>query len=180
MHRIAARWCSPWKRRPLARRINRKPLDCSRGSAQNKQEALADGQEGMLALQEALERTVDAAGGLLERAEVAAAEAEEGEVNPRPCLGCSALLFFFRTRAILYRTQNYELGSLASLLSAFRALVSTRANGGINRFTPPCLCSSEKTAARRLETDISLPSTLSTSTRSPFGQLVVCSFLTTW
>lgn len=45
------------------------------------QEALADGQEGMLALQEALERTVDAARGLLERAEVAAAEAEEGEVS---------------------------------------------------------------------------------------------------
>ena len=46
-----------------------------------KQEALAYGEEGMLALQEALERTVDAAKGLLERAEVAAAEAEGGEVG---------------------------------------------------------------------------------------------------
>lgn len=35
----------------------------------------------MLALQEALERTVDAAKGLLERAEAAAAEAEGGEVG---------------------------------------------------------------------------------------------------
>lgn len=45
------------------------------------QEALAYGEEGMLALQEALERTVDAAKGLLERAEAAAAEAEGGEVG---------------------------------------------------------------------------------------------------
>lgn len=46
-----------------------------------KQEELAEGQEGMLALQEALERAVDAARGLLERAQAAAAEAEGGEVS---------------------------------------------------------------------------------------------------
>lgn len=46
---------------------------------------MADGQEGILALQEVLERTVDAARGLLERAEVSAAEAEEGEVSSHIC-----------------------------------------------------------------------------------------------
>ena len=56
------------------------------------QEALADGQEGMLALQEALERTVDAARGLLERAEVAAAEAEDGEVSAHSHEGCAFAL----------------------------------------------------------------------------------------
>lgn len=47
----------------------------------DKQEALADGQEGMLALRDALERTADATRGLLERAEAAANEAEGGEVS---------------------------------------------------------------------------------------------------
>lgn len=61
------------------------------------QEALADGLEGLLALQEALERTVDAARGLLERAEVAAAEAEDGEVGGPTRTMCSFACcpFFF-------------------------------------------------------------------------------------
>lgn len=52
-----------------------------------KQEALADRQYGMVALQEALECIVDAARGLLERAEAAAAEAEGGEVSERTAVG---------------------------------------------------------------------------------------------
>ena len=50
------------------------------------QEALAYGEEGMLVLQEALERTVDAAKGLLERVEAAATEAEGGEVGTNACV----------------------------------------------------------------------------------------------
>ena len=40
----------------------------------------------MLVLQEALERTVDAAKGLLERVEAAATEAEGGEVGTNACV----------------------------------------------------------------------------------------------
>lgn len=47
----------------------------------SKQEAFADGRDGMLALREALERAVDETRGLLERADVAAAEAQGGEVR---------------------------------------------------------------------------------------------------
>lgn len=48
------------------------------------QEAMADGREGVLALREAVERLVEMARGLVERAEEAATEADRGEVGPIP------------------------------------------------------------------------------------------------
>lgn len=48
------------------------------------QEAMADGREGLLALREAVERLVEMARGLVERAEEAATEADKGEVGPIP------------------------------------------------------------------------------------------------
>lgn len=70
-------------------------------NVREQQEALADMQDGMLALQEVLERTVDATRGLLERAEAAAAEAEGGEVSNRKRL-CRGAFVMQRSRVRTY------------------------------------------------------------------------------